>query len=164
MKSFILTVFTMSILSCSAHSRVDESPIASFDLERYMGLWYEIARYDNRFECGMTDVTAMYTLLDDGKVRVENSGTRDGVRHTAIGKAKVGEPAANGFLKVSFFLNFYAPYRVIMLADDYSYALVTSGEKYLWILSRTPQLDESVKQKILDEATRRGFDVDKLIY
>lgn len=154
----------MSILSCSAHSRVDESPVASFDLERYMGLWYETARYDNRFERNMTDVTAMYTLLADGKVRVENSGTRDGVRHTAIGKAKVGEPAANGFLKVSFFLNFYAPYRVIMLADDYSYALVTSGEKYLWILSRTPKLDESVKQKILDEATRRGFDVDKLIY
>lgn len=154
----------MSILSCSAQSRVDESPVASFDLERYMGLWYEIARFDVSFEHDMSGVTAQYSLLTDGRVRVENSGIRDSKRHTAIGKAKFGAPAANGFLKVAFFMNFYAPYRVIMLADDYSYALVTSGAKYLWILSRTPGLSDAILQKILTEATRRGFDTEKLIF
>lgn len=140
--------------------------VASLDLSRYMGLWYEIARYENSFERGMTGVTATYTLLPDGKVRVENAGFKNGVRKHAVGRAFCPDKTQPGKLKVSFFLWFYSDYYVLELDEDnYGYALVgSSSDKYLWILSRTPSLPEETKDKLISSAQNRGYDVRKLLF
>ena len=126
----------------------DHTTVSSLDLNRYMGLWYEIARYENRFEHGLVDVTATYTLRPDGTIRVENRGCKRNspydICKTANGHAKVPNPAQPGKLKVSFFLNF------------------SSTDKYLWILSRTPQLPEEIKKKLVTAAERRGYDTNRL--
>ena len=133
-----------------------------------MGLWYEIARYENRFEHGLVDVTATYTLRPDGSVRVENRGCKRNspydICKTANGHAKIPDPSQPGKLKVSFFLNFYSDYYVLELdSENYNYALVgSSTDKYLWILSRTPQLPEDIKKKLVTAAERRGYDTNRL--
>lgn len=144
----------------------DNSPVSEFDLAKYLGTWYEIARFDHSFERGMENVTAEYTLRDDGKVDVLNSGWKNGKFKTAEGKAKQPDPLADpAHLMVSFFLFFYSDYNVMMLDDDYQVALVGSGSpKYLWILSRNPSPDEQVVEAVLDEAASRGYDVSKLIW
>lgn len=130
----------------------DHTTVKILDLKRYMGLWYEIARYENRFEHGLVDVTATYTLRPDGLIRVENRGCKRNspydICKTANGHAKIPDPAQPGKLKVSFFLNFYSDYYVLELDEEnYNYALVgSSTDKYLWILSRTPQLPEDIKK------------------
>lgn len=165
-KSFIIMTAVLSSFGCSAQSKdkVDLSPIKQFDLSRYLGKWYELARLDHGFERGMDNTTANYTLLKSGLVRVENRGLRDGVWHTAIGKAKIGKPEEPGYLRVSFFWIFYAPYRVIILDPDYKYAVVASSRNFLWILSRTPTLPDSVMQDLLTQLKQRGFETNKLIY
>lgn len=142
----------------------DTRTVPSLDVTRYMGLWYEIARYENSFEQGMTDVTATYTLLPDGKIRVENAGLKNGVKKHAVGHAYRPDEKQPGKLKVSFFLWFYSDYYVLELdKENYSYALVgSSSDKYLWILSRTPHLAEDFKDKLIASARRRGYDIQKL--
>lgn len=139
--------------------------VSRLEAERYMGRWYEIARFDHRFERGMENVTACYRLLDSGRIAVENVGWRRGKRHVAHGKARIPDPAQPGRLRVSFFLFFYSDYYVLELADDYSYALVgSSRDKYLWILSRTPDPVPQDVAYLLDCAQRRGYDTSKLIW
>ena len=146
----------------------DHSTVRTLDLDRYMGLWYEIARYENRFERGLVDVTAMYTLRPDGTIRVENRGCKRNspydICKTANGHAKIPDSSQPGKLKVSFFLNFYSDYYVLELDEEnYNYALVgSSTDKYLWILSRTPQLPEDIKKKLVTAAERRGYDTNRL--
>ena len=146
----------------------DHSTVDRLDLKRYMGLWYEIARYDHRFERGLTEVTATYTLRPDGTIRVENRGYKRNspydICKTATGHAKIPDPAQPGKLKVSFFLNFYSDYYVMELdQENYNYALIgSSTDKYLWILSRTPQLPEDIKKKLVTAAERRGYDTNRL--
>lgn len=148
----------------------DHAAVDRLDLHRYMGTWYEIARFDHRFERGLSEVTATYTLMPDGTVRVENRGCKHkkpyDVCKTAEGRAKIPDPSQPGKLKVSFFLSFYSDYYVLELdQDEYNYALIgSSSDKYLWILSRAPILPEEIKKKLLDAATRRGYDVKKLIW
>ena len=155
---------------CVSSPAVDKSPVSSLDLDRYLldldrylGTWYEIARFDHSFERGVEEAKAVYTLNKDGTVKVVNSGIKNGKPKTAVGKGKrTDEP---GLLRVSFFGPFYADYRVMMIDADYSYALVGSGgANYLWILSRTTSLPDGVKSAILAEATRRGYDTSKLIW
>jgi lipocalin len=148
---------------CVSSPAVDNSPVSSLDLDRYLGTWYEIARFDHSFERGVEEAKAVYTLNKDGTVKVVNSGIKNGKPKTAVGKGKrTDEP---GLLRVSFFGPFYADYRVLMIDADYSYALVGSGgADYLWILSRTTSLPDGVKSAILAEATRRGYDTSKLIW
>ncbi|WP_300727232.1 lipocalin family protein [uncultured Rikenella sp.] len=143
--------------------------ITGFDPKRYLGKWYEIARFDYRFERDMYAVTAEYSLRSDGKIRVVNTGRRgspDGPTVTAAGKAKLGapkDPVRPGFLKVSFFGPFYAPYYILALDSDYQCALVAGKRhKTLWILSRQPQLSQETTQQLLDVARQRGFDTSKL--
>ena len=143
--------------------------ITGFDPKRYLGKWYEIARFDYRFERDMYAVTAEYSLRSDGKIRIVNTGRRgspDGPTVTAEGKAKLGapkDPVRPGFLKVSFFGPFYAPYYILALDPDYQYALVGGKrQKTLWILSRQPQLSQETTQQLLDVARQRGFDTSKL--
>ena len=150
----------------SAQKPYDNSPITQFDLSKYLGTWYEIARFDHSFERGMDNVTAEYFLRDDGKVDVLNSGWKDGVFKTAEGKAKQPDPMTDpAHLKVSFFLFFYNDYNVMMLDDDYQVALVGSkNPKYLWILSRTPVQPDAVLDLVVQEAESRGYDTSKLIW
>lgn len=149
---------------------VDRSTVDDLDLSRYMGHWYEIARFDHRFERGLSEVSATYTMRADGTVRVENRGYKHKLPYdickTATGHAKMPDPAQPGKLRVSFFLWFYSDYFVLELDNEgYNYALIgSSTDNYLWILSRTPQLPEDIKKKLLAAAERRGYDTGKLIW
>lgn len=142
----------------------DKTSVKEVDLVRYMGHWYEIARYENRFEKGITYATATYTLLSGGMVRVENKGERNGKKRVAIGLAKCPDMLQPGRLKVSFFLWFYSPYYIFELDPEYQYALIGSrSDRYLWILARTPQLPEQTMQKLLAIIEERGYDSQKLL-
>lgn len=151
------------LCACSSSDGINNTPVASFDLNRYLGTWYELARFDHSFERGLSACTANYSMREDGMVRVLNSGRKNGVPKVSEGKAKLTQTV--GLLKVSFFGPFYSDYRVLMLAEDYSYALVgSSSDKYLWILSRTPSLPNAVLQSILQEASARGYNTNRLIW
>ena len=166
MKKLIISiVICMTALSCKAQSTINTTTITSLDVERYMGHWYELARYDHSFERNMEYCQAQYTLLPNGKIRVENSGvnSKNGKHKNAIGKAKMGD--APGQLKVSFFIFFYSDYNILALDNNYEWALIGSkSPKYLWILSRTPKLPQPVMDDILSIAKQRGYDTSKLIF
>ena len=146
--------------------KIDITPVQKFDLDRYLGRWYEIARFDHRFERGLSEVSAEYTAQNNGMIKVLNSGFKAklGKRSQIVGRAKTTDVA--GVLRVSFFWIFYSDYRVLALGDNYEWALVGSGDsgKYLWILSRTEVLPKETVEKIIAEAERRGFDTKKLLF
>jgi apolipoprotein D and lipocalin family protein len=167
--TFILFFFFFIVTGGCQNKNSEEmktSTVKELDLQRYLGTWYEIARFDHRFERGLVGVIATYSMREDGKIRVLNQGyknTLDGTLSIAEGKAKLtGKP---GKLKVSFFWIFYADYLVMELDENYQWALIGStSDKYLWILSRTSKLDESTKNLILEKARNRGYDTSKLIW
>ena len=146
---------------------IDKTVVKDFDIERYLGTWYEIARYDHKFERGLVGVTATYSFRDDGKIKVLNSGFEEslnGKRSEAIGKAKIPNPDEPAKLKVSFFWFFYADYFVLELGENYQWAAIgSSSDNYLWILSRTPQMEESLYYELLNNLNNRGYDINKLI-
>lgn len=150
-------------IGCMKQAKVDNSVSGNLQLDQYLGSWYEIARFDHKFERGISFSKAQYTLRDDGKVAVLNTGIKNGKPKEAKGKAKLTDNPR--ILRVSFFGPFYGDYRILLLDEDYQWVLVGgSNEKYLWILSRTPQLTDETRTTILDEATRRGYDISKLIW
>ncbi|MBD5266638.1 MAG: lipocalin [Bacteroides sp.] len=160
-------IFTLSVLLCQlvgcTKLTVDNSVVANFDLNRFLGNWYEIARFDHKFERGMEQTNALYTLREDGKISVLNTGMKNGKYSQAKGVAKLTDESA--LLRVSFWRPFYSDYRVMLVDDEYQYALVGSGsDDYLWILSRVPKISDDVRDLILSEAQRRGYDTDKLIW
>ena len=143
-------------------------PVTGFELDRYLGTWYEIARLDHRFERGLSDITATYSLREDGGVHVVNRGykSESGEWDEAVGKAYfVGAPDV-GHLKVSFFGPFYGGYNVIELdKTGYQYALVAGPDRsYLWILSRTPEMSPDSLQKLIGKADGLGFATSELIF
>ena len=162
--AFIIGLFTFN-----ACANIPEGAIAvkHFDSERYLGKWYEIARFDFRFERGLNNTTANYTLNTDGSIRVENRGF-DYVKKTwkkAVGKAKFVTTPDEARLKVSFFGPFYGGYNVIALDSAYKYALIAGSDLgYMWILSRETTMPEDVKQKYLDLAKKIGFNTDALLW
>lgn len=141
--------------------------VQNFDTQRYLGKWYEIARFDHAFESGLEKVTATYSLRDDGGLNVINRGynpDRDMWQQSTGEAYFIGDPKTAA-LKVSFFGPFYGGYNIIALDDDYRYALVCGPDRdYLWLLSRTPTLPAKVKQQMLDIAARQGFAVEKLLW
>jgi apolipoprotein D and lipocalin family protein len=143
-------------------------PVRGFKLDRYLGTWYEIARLDHSFERGLANVTAQYSMRDDGGVRVINRGykTGDGRWKEAEGKAYFVDDTTVGKLKVSFFGPFYGAYNVIALdQQDYQWSLVAGPDTdYLWILSRTPVLEKSIVDKLISQAGSHGFNTDELIF
>lgn len=143
-------------------------PIKDFDVSRYTGVWYEVARFDHRFERGLTHVTANYVPLENGTIRVINRGfdPKNNKWKEAVGKAKFIGPRNVASLKVSFFGPFYAGYHVVALdKEGYQHALVTSGSrKYLWILSRTPEMAPDVMEYYVATAEEMGFDTGKFIW
>lgn len=133
------------------------------DVERYMGKWYEIASFPQSFQKGCSCTVAEYSLNEDGTVKVDNSCNVAGKKKQSIGKAKVVDKQSNAKLKVTFFWPFWGKYWIIDLADDYSYAVVGHpNRKYLWILSRTPQMDKQQYDGIVARTKAKGFDVTKL--
>lgn len=147
---------------------VNNKTVKKFDLERYLGEWYEIARNPHSFEKDLVGVTATYSMRDDGKIRVINQGYKhslDGEISVAEGKAKIPDPSIPGKLKVSFFWIFYADYLVLELDEEnYEWAVVGSrSPKYLWILCRKPQMDEITYKQLIQKLEKRGYDTTKLI-
>jgi apolipoprotein D and lipocalin family protein len=156
--------------ACSCKSQdamIDKTVIKNLDIEKYLGTWYEIARYDHRFERGLAGVTATYSTREDGKIKVVNAGYKgslNGERSEAVGKAKIPDPGTPSKLKVSFFWFFYGDYYVMELDEQYRWAVIgSSSDKYLWILSRAPQMDEVLYNDLLNRLTGRGYDVSKLL-
>lgn len=162
-----LLILLLGILSACTGIPEGVEPIDDFELQRYLGKWYEIARLDHPFERGLSRVTAEYTLLDDGGVKVLNRGldAKKGEWQDAEGKAYfVGAPNI-GHLKVSFFGPFYSSYIIFELADDYGYSMVSGPDRsYLWLLSRTPTVSDQVKHRFLKRAAQLGFDTGALIF
>jgi apolipoprotein D and lipocalin family protein len=142
------------------------TPVSGFDVDRYLGTWYEIARLDHSFERDLQQVTARYSLNADSSVRVINRGfnARQQQWRQAEGTAKFVEQPDVGHLKVSFFGPFYGGYNVLVLDRDYQYALVSGPNRdYLWILARTPTLPQAIYDDLLTQAHQMGFDTEKLI-
>jgi lipocalin len=162
-----LVIFSLTDCQSKKPDHMDLSTVKELNLERYMGRWYEIARYNHSFEKGLVGVTATYSLRPDGKITVINQGYKnnlDGKLNIAKGKAKQPDPSEPGKLKVAFFLFFYADYYVLELDNEYKWALIgSSSDNYLWILSRTPVLDDTTLQYILNLAKKRGYDTGRLI-
>jgi len=141
--------------------------VSSVDLERYLGRWYEIARFDHRFERGCSAVEAFYMLRDDGMIGVKNSCFLADENRTkeAHGRAYIVDETSNAKLKVTFFWPFYGNYWIIDLAEDYRYAVVSEpSQEYFWILSRTPEMRQDDVEHILSYANKLGFDATKLIW
>jgi apolipoprotein D and lipocalin family protein len=143
-------------------------PVEDFDVDRYLGKWYEIARLDHTFERGLSNVSAEYGLRDGGGVSVVNRGfsAKDNKWKEANGKAFFVESEDIAYLKVSFFGPFYGSYVVFDLdQDEYQYAFVSGPDtSYLWLLARTPRVPDALLQKFVDRASGLGFDTQKLIY
>lgn len=143
-------------------------PIKGFDLNKYMGTWYEIARLDHSFERGLSNVTAEYSVEENGSVRVVNRGYQVEKKQwkEAVGRAKLGADSMTGYLQVSFFGPFYGAYVIVDLdLEGYHYALVCGpSRKYLWILSREPVLDSEIRDMLVERAQRLGFAVEELIF
>lgn len=159
-----LTMMAFMVLGCSEDLPLDTVP--HVDVNRYMGKWYEIASFPAWFQKDCTGTTATYSLNPDGTVKVLNrclKKTLDGSEDSAEGSAYVVDSKTNAKLKVSFFWPFYGDYWIIDLADDYSYAVVGHpNRKYLWILSRTPQISPSLYNTLLMKIQEKGFDISKL--
>lgn len=163
-------MFSMIIGGCSQNKDMERTKtVDHLELDKFLGTWYEIARFDHSFERGLEGVTATYSMREDGKIKVLNQGYKDGldgVQKQAIGKAKMIDPSEPGKLKVSFFWIFYADYFVLELDEEnYQWALIgSSSDNYLWILSREPQLEESVKEHLLQKIKERGYQKENLIW
>lgn len=170
MKLLISILTTLSLLAGSAESGPAQSPelktVSSVDLNRYLGTWYEIARYPARFQekCA-GDVRATYTLRSDGKIGVLNQCVQaDGKIKRAKGRAKIVDRTTNAKLKVTFFWPFYGDYWILELDPEYKYAVVGEPKrKYLWILSRSPEMDPAVYDGILERLKTIGYDPSKLM-
>ncbi len=159
--TLLLSLFS-SCGSCAAQG-FDNSTVGDLDLVRYLGCWYEVARFDSRYERDLIDVTAHYSLNDDGTIKVVNRGynTRKGEWGEREAKAVVTDDA--GRLRVSFFPLIYSDYNILSLGEDYQWALVgSSSPDYLWILSRTATLNRATIEHIVAVAEARGYDVSKL--
>lgn len=146
----------------------DVTPVQNFELDRYLGKWYEIARLDHSFERGLMQVTAEYALREDGGVKVTNRGfsPQDGEWQEAEGKAFFVDDQAEGYLKVSFFGPFYGSYVIFELDEEhYQYAFISGPDtSYLWFLSRTPAVDELMIERFIKRADSLGFDTRQLIF
>lgn len=166
MPRFVLMVLFLFFTGCTG---MPDSivPVEKFEVNRYLGKWYEIARLDHSFERGLTQVTAQYSLRRDGGVAVINRGfdLENNEWQQANGKAYFVEGTDKGYLKVSFFGPFYGSYVIFELDDDYSYSFVSGPDhNYLWLLSRKPEVSKQVKQAFINKAKTAGFNTNALIW
>lgn len=170
MSRFLVSIFTILVLLAAREGwpaeLQDPKTVPFVDLKKYAGTWYEIARYPNSFQkkC-VGDVRATYTMLADGKLGVLNQCVQaNGKVKSAKGKAKIVDRTSNAKLKVTFFWPFYGDYWILDLDPDYTFAVVGEQDrKYLWILSRTPEIDSDLYEKILEGIANQGYDTSKLM-
>ncbi|WP_462160060.1 lipocalin family protein [Pseudoalteromonas sp. GB56] len=166
MRNKIIILLTLVLSACTSVPE-QVKPVTPFELSRYTGTWYEIARMPHSFEEGLTKVTATYSINDDGTVKVLNKGfdAQQDEWSSAEGKAKFVDSSNVGHLKVSFFGPFYSSYVIFDLdQQDYQYAYISGfNTDYAWLLSRTPEVDEQRINDFKQALAQRGFAVDKLI-
>ena len=166
--AILALLFALTLAACATAPPDGVRPVTSFDINRYLGQWYEIARLDHSFERGMSDVNATYQLQDDGSVKVINRGydTQRQAWKEAIGRALFIGDSSTGSLKVSFFGPFYGGYHVIALdQQNYRWSLVAGPDRdYLWILARDKTLPAEVREQLVSQARALGFATDKLIW
>ncbi|MEI7422792.1 MAG: lipocalin family protein [Prolixibacteraceae bacterium] len=163
------TILMLSFTECRTQNMekmIDKTTVKQLDIDKYLGTWYEIGRYEHSFEKNLVGCTATYTKMDNGMIEVLNQGyykTLSGKHKTAKGKAKLTDQP--GKLKVSFFLFFYADYNILELDQEgYQWAIIgSSGPGYLWILSRKPVVSDSFYRELLLKAESRGYDSSKVI-
>lgn len=163
----MICVLLIALLSSCASLPKGANPVTRFDVDRYLGTWYEIARLDSRFERNLSNTLAQYRLDEPGRIQVQNSGYNEKKKEwvNADGVAKFRGETDRAALKVSFFGPFFSGYNVIALAGDYQYALVAGKNlKYLWILSRSKSLPDSVRDDFLQRAREIGYDTEQLIW
>jgi len=163
-KIIIITILTL-IVSTLLFSGVLQTK--NVDINRYTGKWYEIARFGLFWERNLVNVTAEYSIREDGKITVVNQGflkTPDGLKSSVKGIAWIPDPEDTGKLKVQFFSSFSSDYWVVILDEEnYDYAVVTQPSmNFLWILSRKPEMSDELKDKLLSQIKELGFDTDKL--
>jgi apolipoprotein D and lipocalin family protein len=167
MRKIIVTILALFLSGCHGYPKA-VNPVKDFEIEKYLGKWYEIARLDHSFERGLEQVTAEYSLLEDGGVKVINRGfSRSNNKwKEAVGKAYFIRKKDEGYLKVSFFGPFYGSYVIFGLdQENYQYAFISGpDESYLWWLSRTPVLNEGIKAHFIEKAEQMGFSTGELIY
>lgn len=169
MRTIILSLLPfLGLAGCATTAKRPAPPVVErVDLERYLGQWYELARLPASFQKGCVATTATYSMREDGKIRVVNAcrkETLEGKTRNAEGKAWVVDPATNARLKVTFFWPFSGDYWVVGLDPEYQWALVgTPDYKYLWLLSRTPQVPEAQYEQLVEQARALGYPVEKLI-
>ncbi len=150
--------------SLLAKSTKDIEAVCDVDITRYLGTWYEIARLPHSFEKGLENVTANYQLREDGKIQVTNAGYKNGKRKEAQAVAWIINPQCTGRLYVSFFWLVKSEYKIINIDREYQQAVVTSNKRnYLWILSRTPEIEKQTYIDLVNFAVVNGFDIKKLI-
>ncbi len=167
MKKVLSLVAVLMLSACTGGPPGGLQIVQNFDLQRYQGEWFEIARLDHRFERGLSQVTANYAVQEDNSVRVTNRGLDENSQEweEAIGKAKFVAAPDQGALKVSFFGPFYGAYNIVALdQENYQWVMVTGPSyDYLWILARQPTLDASVYSMLVEIAATAGFAVEDLI-
>ncbi|WP_432459817.1 MULTISPECIES: lipocalin family protein [unclassified Agarivorans] len=167
MNRLLLVCFSLLLMSACTAKPEGIEPVDNFDLSRYLGTWYEIARLDHSFERGLSQVTATYSLARDGRVRVLNKGFSEQKQtwSEAKGIAKFVDSPKVAHLKVSFFGPFYGAYVVFVLDKNYQYALVAGPNRdYLWILARNPEISPQLRIDLLKKAKSYGFDTSQLIF
>ncbi|MHA6964007.1 lipocalin family protein [Zobellella denitrificans] len=167
MRAILLIVCTTLLSGCLGMPE-SVKPVSGFELNNYLGKWYEVARLDHSFERGLSQVTAEYSTRNDGGVSVLNRGYSEEKNEwkEAEGRAYFVNSPTDGYLKVSFFGPFYGSYVVFELdRENYSYAFVSGpNTDYLWLLSRTPSVAPEVMEKFIRMSRERGFDTERLIY
>lgn len=166
MKIISIILLSTMMTACAGVSE-EIKPVNNFELDKYMGTWYEIARLDHSFERGLEQVSATYTENADGTVRVLNKGYLPGKDKwkDAIGKAKFAEAPDKGHLKVSFFGPFYGSYIIFeMDQEDYQYAFITGSKNTLWLLSRTPTVNDELKDRFIKTVRDLGYASEELIF
>lgn len=169
LRSVILALtLALALAACATAPPDGVQPVNAFEIDRYLGRWYEIARLDHSFERGMSDVNATYQLQEDGSVKVINRGydTRRQAWKEAVGRALFVGDSSTGSLKVSFFGPFYGGYHIIALdRQSYRWSLVAGPDRdYLWILARDKTLPADVREQLVGQARALGFATDKLIW
>ncbi|MDA3140191.1 lipocalin family protein [Vibrio metschnikovii] len=164
----IFLIFCSVLLNGCLGMPESVKPVSDFELNSYLGKWYEIARLDHSFERGLSQVTAEYSIRNDGGVSVLNRGYSEdkGEWKATEGKAYFVNSPTDGYLKVSFFGPFYGSYVIFELdRENYSYAFVSGPNTgYLWLLSRTPTVEPDIVEKFVQMSKERGFDTNRLIY
>lgn len=164
--TLITTIMALAFFSCSTIPK-GAVAVQPFDVTKYLGKWYEIARLDFKFERNLNNTTAQYSFNDDGSIKVDNRGynVKTEEWQQAVGKAKFVDREDVAMLKVSFFGPFYSGYNVIALDDNYTYALVTGEKlKYLWILSRKTTIPDDIKKEYLRIAEKIGYNTSYLLW